>query len=204
MMRNYNRPYTAPRYYSEDDVQPLITELRRLKAQAIQQEEIYQQRLAVADAELKRWRSHAAALESAQSKSSGRFEEQEQELSLLRRRNAELETSQQRVPIDQSDFLAEILPFVDNLERALQAENSDSPLRQGIAMTIEAFQKTLAKIGVEPIHVQGQAFDPHFHEAVMAVEDPAQAAGTIAGVEQTGYTYGDRLLRPARVRVVAG
>ena len=201
MMRNHYRPYTAPRYYSEGEVQPLLNELRRLKNQ--QQQFVHQWE--ASQSELVHWKARAAELESAQStQQREQLDASQAELAALQQRYAALEANSPAAAPDQTDFLLEVLPFVDNLERALAADRSNSPLRRGIEITIQGFHQALARMGVTPIAAQGQLFDPRLHEAVALVDDSEGTAGTVAQVEQTGYIYGERLLRPARVTVVAG
>jgi molecular chaperone GrpE len=107
-----------------------------------------------------------------------------------------------------SEFARELLTVVDNLQRTVEAAKKQSSrstenaaLLEGVQATLRAFLQTLERFGVRPIDAQDKPFDPHFHEAVMEVEDPARPPGTVTHVMEQGYTVRDRLLRPARVVV---
>jgi molecular chaperone GrpE len=102
----------------------------------------------------------------------------------------------------------ELLPALDNFERALaaaesQPENRDHHLTDGIRLVQTELLSALARVGIEPESPKGEAFDPHRHEAV--AQHPVEGAepGTIVEVYQAGYRYGDELLRPAKVVVAA-
>ena len=97
--------------------------------------------------------------------------------------------------------LRELLPVVDNLERALAAPGSADDLRHGVEMIVRQFLEVLRKIGVEPVPAVGHRFDPRFHEAVMRVDDDDVEAPTVVEEFQRGYVLHDRLLRPAMVKV---
>lgn len=102
-------------------------------------------------------------------------------------------------------FATELLPVVDNLERALQAvdpENeSTASLVEGIQMTHKSFTATLEKFGVEIVDPQGQPFNPEHHEAMGMQESEDHPANTVIVVMQKGYLLNGRLLRPAMVMV---
>ena len=101
----------------------------------------------------------------------------------------------------------ELLVVVDNLQRTIDAADSEAPLRknaaliEGVQATLRFLLGTLERFGVRPISALGERFDPNLHEAVMAVDDPAQPPETVAQVVEQGYTIHGRLLRPARVVV---
>lgn len=102
-----------------------------------------------------------------------------------------------------ADLAAGLLEVLDNLERALEAPGaSESPLFEGIAATRDIFLKKLADFGLEPVATLGAPFDPEIHEAIdqVAVDDP-ELDGRVVERYQTGFRLGDRLVRPARVRV---
>lgn len=103
-------------------------------------------------------------------------------------------------------FMRDLLPVLDNLDRALEhgspPETDSDVMQQGVEMTRQGFLNVLSRHGVQPIDVAaGQPFDAELHEAVGTVEDPAYPPGTVATVEQKGYTYRDKLLRPARALI---
>ena len=102
----------------------------------------------------------------------------------------------------------ELLPALDNFERALaaaeaQPENRDHHLTDGIRLVQSELLGSLARVGIVPDSPMGQRFDPHRHEAL--AQHPVEGAepGTIVEVYSAGYTYGEDVLRPAKV-VVAG
>jgi len=103
-------------------------------------------------------------------------------------------------------FIAEILPVIDSLERALEHAPGDyqqDGLIQGVKMTLKGFQDTLAKFGCTPIEAEGKIFDPKFHEAVYREETKEHPNNTIVRELQKGYVLNDRLLRPAKVVVAS-
>jgi molecular chaperone GrpE len=102
----------------------------------------------------------------------------------------------------------ELLPALDNFERALaaaeaQPENRDHHLTDGIRYVQAELLAALARVGIQPDSPQGERFDPHRHEAVAQQPVDGAEPGTIVEVYSAGYTYGDDVLRPAKV-VVAG
>jgi molecular chaperone GrpE len=102
------------------------------------------------------------------------------------------------------DFLRELLPVFDNLERAAQhAETATDvkSLADGVGMVVRLFIDTLGRLGVERVSALGQAFDPALHEAVQQLETSEHPPGSVAAEVQPGYRMGDRLVRPAMVVV---
>jgi len=100
-------------------------------------------------------------------------------------------------------LVAELLPILDDLERALQAaaEHEEARLEEGVELVQRELAALLARQGVKEIETSGK-FDPHVHEALLA--QPSEAdEGSVLDVIQKGYTLGERVVRPARV-VVAG
>ena len=102
----------------------------------------------------------------------------------------------------------ELLPALDNFERALaaaeaQPENRDHHLTDGIRLVQTELLGALARVGIEPHSPKGERFDPHRHEAVAQQPVDGAEPGTIVEVYSAGYTYGEDVLRPAKV-VVAG
>jgi len=103
-------------------------------------------------------------------------------------------------------LLKELLPILDNLERAVRSSKEKQRrdgLIQGVELTLKQFMETLAKFGVRPIASVGQAFDPSRHEAVARVESNTVPAGSVVDEFQRGYYLHDRILRPAMVTVSA-
>lgn len=103
------------------------------------------------------------------------------------------------------DVLRDLLPVLDNLDRALDhlpEQGADAlQMRQGVELTRQSFLKMLAGHDVRPINPLGEEFNPEIHEAVGTMANPALAPGTVAALEQKGYMVGEELLRPARVLV---
>lgn len=99
------------------------------------------------------------------------------------------------------NVIAEILPVIDNLERALSQEGEDfEALKKGVEMTLEGLMTTLSKIGVESYGESGDGFDPNLHHAVMHIDDDGFEENVIVDVFQKGYKIGDRVIRPAMVK----
>lgn len=102
-----------------------------------------------------------------------------------------------------SDVLSELLPILDNFERALQAPAPPEAdvFRTGVEMIHRQMLDLLRKRGVKPIAARGTAFDPNFHQAVVHEESNDHREGEVMEEFQRGYMMGDRLLRPAMVKV---
>ena len=102
-------------------------------------------------------------------------------------------------------FCAELLPVVDNLERALEASSGDDeivkPIAEGVQLTLKSFQDALKKFHIEAIDPVGEPFDPQLHQAMSMVENPDVEPNTVTLVMQKGYTLSGRLVRPAMVMV---
>lgn len=100
-----------------------------------------------------------------------------------------------------SETLKELLPVIDNLERALANETKDyDAFRKGVEMTFDNLTSILQKLGIEAFGEPGETFDPNLHNAVMHVEDEKYKAGEIVDVFQKGYKIGDKIVRPAMVK----
>jgi len=103
---------------------------------------------------------------------------------------------------EKEKILRDMLALADNLERALDHAVGTED-ETGIALTLRSFTAMLKQHGVQPIMAQGHIFDPEQHEAVSVVVNPNFQAGTVFAVEEKGYFLNGKLLRPARVIVVA-
>ncbi len=109
-------------------------------------------------------------------------------------------------------FAKDILSVGDNFQRAIAAVPQDAvaadpalkSLLDGVVLAERDYRGALERHGVRAIDPTGQAFDPHFHQAVMEREDPSVPSGTVVEVFQTGYVLADRCLRPAMVVVSRG
>ncbi|HSE33400.1 MAG TPA: nucleotide exchange factor GrpE [Pyrinomonadaceae bacterium] len=110
----------------------------------------------------------------------------------------------ERAAGEKARFIASLLPVVDDLHRAIQAadEGADrDSLLEGIRRTANSFENSLANAGVEPVPAVGEAFDPELHEAVDTAEVDPELDGKVIEEFSRGFRIGDRLLRPARVKV---
>ncbi|EJD8559806.1 TPA: nucleotide exchange factor GrpE [Staphylococcus pseudintermedius] len=100
--------------------------------------------------------------------------------------------------------LTDVLPALDNFERALKIEGDDEPfnaLKKGVEMVYESLLKALEDNGLEKIKTEGEQFDPNFHQAVMQDENPDFESGQITEELQAGYQLKDRVLRASMVKV---
>ncbi len=129
----------------------------------------------------------------------------------LLRKTAEFDNYRKRVERERresaqyaaGDLLEALLPIIDDFERALQAESPPGPAayRQGLELIYKQLLDLLARRGVKPIETVGQVFDPHVHQAITYESSPGHAEGEIIEEVRRGYKHGDRLLRPAMVKV---
>ncbi|MHB8708987.1 MAG: nucleotide exchange factor GrpE [Desulfuromonadales bacterium] len=131
---------------------------------------------------------------------------------LYLRERAELENFRKRTQRDKEEFriftrkelLLEVLPVLDNLERALShaGQNGESQgLLEGVTMTVTQFRKVIEDFGARPMVTVGAPFDPNLHQAMAQVETAEQSPGTVVSEFQRGYLLHERLLRPALVVV---
>ncbi len=100
--------------------------------------------------------------------------------------------------------LTDILPAIDNIERALQIEGDDETfksLQKGVQMVYESLINALKDNGLEVIKTEGEAFDPNIHQAVVQDDNPDFESGEITQELQKGYKLKDRVLRPSMVKV---
>jgi len=110
----------------------------------------------------------------------------------------------ERAQREKADFIAGLLPVLDNLQRATEAADSGNSLDlivEGVRRTAASFESALAFAGVEPIESVGQPFDPELHEAVATVESEPELEGKVVAEYARGFKMGQLLLRPARVKV---
>ena len=110
----------------------------------------------------------------------------------------------ERAAADKARFITSLLPLVDDLQRAIQAANEGADrdaLLEGIRRILGSFETALANVNVEPIPAIGEVFDPELHEAVDTADVGSEDEGRVLEEYTRGFRAGDRLLRPARVRV---
>ncbi|MGA2154838.1 MAG: nucleotide exchange factor GrpE [Bryobacteraceae bacterium] len=125
------------------------------------------------------------------------------------RARAEFDNARRRGERERSEFLQfaamdlikELLPVVDDFERALKVETADRDYAKGIELIYQRLIETLKKIGLEPIDTTGQRFDPNLHQAVDRVETEEADDMAILSEYQRGYNFKGKLLRPAMVKV---
>jgi len=151
-----------------------------------------------------------AELEQALAASQAKVEEQQD---AVLRAKAEMENARRRADAEVEKarkfalerFAGELLPVVDNLERAIGAADAENevvkPLLEGVEMTHKSFLDTVQKFGLELVDPAGEAFNPELHQAMSMQESAEHAPNTVIAVMQKGYALNGRLLRPAMVMV---
>jgi molecular chaperone GrpE len=138
--------------------------------------------------------------------------ERDQYLDMAQRTRAEFENYQKRARKERDDerryynstFALDLLPVLDNLERALEAARQagdTGALAQGVAMVQTQLLEQLKRHGVTPIEAQDKPFDPNLHQAVMQQPSDQAEPGTVLQVLEPGYLIHERVLRPAKVIV---
>jgi molecular chaperone GrpE len=131
------------------------------------------------------------------------------------RERADAENLKKRAAREQSDavrygierLVRDLLPIVDNLERAIQAAEgggNGKPLVEGVSLVLKGMLDVLSRHGVSRVEAEGTRFDPTHHEAVAHVESAAHEPNAVVEEHQPGYRLHDRLLRPALVTVAKG
>jgi molecular chaperone GrpE len=139
-------------------------------------------------------------------------EQVEKNYDLYVRSQAEMENFKKRTAKEKEDtvryanetLIKEILPVIDNLEKAIShahQDNAVAALREGIELTLKGLKASLKKAGLEEVEAQGNNFDPCFHEAVSEMVDERAKPGTVLQELQKGYVLNGRLIRPSMVVV---
>ena len=136
----------------------------------------------------------------------GRFEQLRQQLQnetdeTRRRLN---KAADERAHREKANFIEALLPVLDNLQRATEATESGASAQdvaEGVRRTATSFENALIAAGVEPLASVGEQFDPELHDAVETAEVEPEDEGKVIEEYARGYRIGDRLLRPARVKV---
>jgi molecular chaperone GrpE len=133
-------------------------------------------------------------------------------LALAQRTQADFENYRKRVAREAAGaqergaaaLAKELLPALDNLDRALDAAAKDDPLLEGVRLVRAELAAALARCGIESYSPVGEVFDPELHEAVATAPSPGgHPSGTVIEVYQAGYRIGANIIRPARVVVAA-
>ncbi|HSS04348.1 MAG TPA: nucleotide exchange factor GrpE [Solirubrobacterales bacterium] len=141
--------------------------------------------------------------------------ERDEYLDLAKRTKADFENFRKRMTAEvlaaggrgKAEVLRDVLPVLDDLERALQAEGldpeGDSPdgLAHGVLLVFRSLRDSLAKHGIEAVDPTGEKFDPTLHEALSTLPADGTESGTVVETMQKGYRLGEQLIRPARVVV---
>ncbi|HKU76098.1 MAG TPA: nucleotide exchange factor GrpE [Pyrinomonadaceae bacterium] len=111
-------------------------------------------------------------------------------------------SADERAAGEKAKFISSLLPALDDLNRAIEAENAPrETILEGIRSIASSIQSALTNAGVEPISSVGEQFDPELHEAVDTEETDWEMDGKVIAEYSRGFRMGDRLLRPARVKV---
>jgi molecular chaperone GrpE len=160
------------------------------------------------DAELESLR---AQLELSQQKGREMLEKLREEHEKLLRAAADLDNYKKRSAKERAEIekfgterlLKDMLPVVDNLDRALAHAQKDDPLAGGVKMVLKQLEDVLGRNGVKGFSAMGQMFDPARHEAMQQVLTQEQPPGTVVMEHARGFTLHDRLVRPAMVGVAA-
>ena len=127
----------------------------------------------------------------------------------LLRTRAEFDNARRRTERERSEFLQfaamdlirDLLPVLDDFERALKVETADRNYAKGVELIYQRLYDTLKKLGLEPIETAGRPFDPNLHQAVERVETEEAEDQSVLGEFQKGYNFKGKLLRPAMVKV---
>ena len=163
--------------------------------------------------------AEAPAVEEKKSKKGGKTAELEKKLAakeeeiaaltdqyqrmLAEYANYKRRTEQEKLQIGlftKAELLTELLVSVDNMEKAVAAPAGED-YKTGVDMVLRQFMDTLGKMGLEAVGVEGEPFDPNVHNAVMREDADGVEEETVTAVFQKGYKLGDKVLRPAMVKV---
>ena len=128
---------------------------------------------------------------------------------LLKRTAAEFDNFKKRtereragvVEYAKAGIIKQILPILDNIDRASAADKASEDYLKGIELIIKQFEALAGNLGIEEVAKVGDTFDPNFHEAVMHIEDETLGENVISQVLQKGYKLGDTVIRAAMVQV---
>jgi molecular chaperone GrpE len=142
-------------------------------------------------------------------------QQRDEYLELAKRTKADFENFRKRVTADvqaaqargKSELIREVVPVLDDLERALQAAgldpegDSEDGLAHGVLLVFRGLRETLVRNGVEAVDPKGEKFDPRWHEALSTQVVEGAESGVVVETMQKGYRIGEQLVRPARVVV---
>lgn len=148
-------------------------------------------------AQVEELRKKVAELEASLKEKDDRYLRMAAEYDNFRRRSREEKAATYDMAV--ADTVGQILPVVDNLERAALYSDGEK-VREGLAMTAKSATAMLEKLGICSYGAPGDTFDPQFHNAVLHIEDEAYGEGEIVEVLQRGYKKGDKIVRFAMVK----
>ncbi|MGF1908779.1 nucleotide exchange factor GrpE [Vibrio kasasachensis] len=154
--------------------------------------------------------SKIAQLEAALLSSEAKIKDQQEgvlrakaEVENMRRRSEQEVDKARKYALNK--FAEELLPVIDNLERAIAAADGENEavksLLEGVELTHKTFSSVVAKFGLKEINPEGEAFNPEFHQAMSIQESPDHESNTVMFVMQKGYELNGRVIRPAMVMV---
>jgi molecular chaperone GrpE len=151
----------------------------------------------------------APTLESLQAQLTESQDKMQEYLDALQRERADFTNYRRRVELENAQLsrlvsgttIKKFLAAIDDLERALANRPAEDVWANGVELVYRKFQSILEAEGVTPMLAEGQPFDPNLHEAVMQEPSETYPSGTVTAVFQQGYMHGDRVLRPAMVKV---
>lgn len=151
----------------------------------------------------------AAAIEELRAQLKAEREKSDEYYEHLKRNMAEFDNFKKRISKEKdmmyntisANIISELLPVLDNFDKALNAPTTDESYKNGMVMIYNQLIETLNKLGVEEIEALNTTFDPNFHEAVMHVEDENYGEKEVTEVFRKGYKIGDKIIRHAMVKV---
>ena len=183
---------------NKDLEQPLQEEMENTEAQA---EEVAAEEVAAEASEAEGQTEEAAETETS--------DKAAEYLDRLQRLMAEFDNYRKRSEKEKSDAydfavsntISELLPIIDNFERALKVETQDKALFAGVQMIYKQLMSTLENLKVTPIEALDQEFDPKLHNAIMHIDDEAYGENIIVEELQKGYLYKEKVIRHSMVKV---
>jgi len=182
----------------QQEISPELENLARAAEAEIEQEEPFDPETADGDTLLAKYRQLEDELSETQERVLRTAADAENFKKRLQREKEE------QTRYANESFMRELLPVIDNLERALEHSEPGADqggLQEGLNMTLKGFLDTLTRFGCTPVEAAGKPFDPNFHEAVSQEESADHEPNTVLRELQKGYMLKERLLRPAMVLV---
>jgi len=182
----------------QQEISPELENLARAAEAEIEQEEPFDPETADGDTLLAKYRELEDELSETQERVLRTAADAENFKKRLQREKEE------QTRYANESFMRELLPVIDNLERALEHSEPGADqggLQEGLNMTLKGFLDTLTRFGCTPVEAAGKTFDPNFHEAVSQEESADHEPNTVLRELQKGYMLKERLLRPAMVLV---